>query len=447
MAARFELVIRPDNRVVPDARLLVWPPAGDSQTVRASLDPWLTPLGPCPPAAVDLVRVAATALIADRRTPRPQRGLRDFELTVHVTDPASWSAAGGAADVAAELLGFLTGDQWSVQVHPDCAPAPAADRWPGPATPVAPSAGRALLFSGGLDSFCGAILTLTTPGGDAHSGAAGGGDAGTPVFVAHRDSPIVAAAQRRASTWITDALSPAFTLEARWLAQAEPKLELTERSRSLLFASLGVATAAGRDAWRLQVPENGWTSLNPPLRANRGGWLSTRSTHPHTFALLEELLGRLGLAVQVANPHAWQTKGELVRAAVDAAAEAGGRDVAAGIAGTLSCAKLDGHRYKGGNPGLNCGLCVACLVRRAAIRAAGVPDHTAYLVDRLTGDARDALLARRQPDLAAVRVAVAAGVDESLLLAAATLPRDFDVDRALDLWQRGLEELADIDLP
>jgi hypothetical protein len=220
-------------------------------------------------------------------------------------------------------------------------------------------------------------------------------------------------------------------------------VEPSERSRSLLFAALGVATAVGRRARRLQVPENGWTSLNPPLRANRGGWLSTRSTHPQTFALLGELLDRLGLAVEVINPYGWRTKGELVRAA----AEVAGPDFPAGVAGTLSCAKLDGRLYRGGHPALNCGLCVACLVRRAAIQAAGVPDHTEYLADRLTGQSLQLLLERRQPDLTAVRVAVAAGVDESLLLAAASLPRDFDVDRALALWERGLQELADVDLP
>jgi hypothetical protein len=429
MAARFELVTDPDDHVVPAARLLVWPPDGTSQTVQASLDPWLGPLGPMPPATVDLVRVAVAALIADRRTPRGRRGLRDLRLTVHVTDPPAWAAAGPAT---ADLLGFLTGDQWTLELRPDHHQRPA-----DPAAP--PGVDEVLLFSGGLDSFCGAILALTapTPVTGATAGARG------PVFVAYRDSPVVAAAQRNASSWITTTLSPTFTLEPRRIAQAEPKVEPSERSRSLLFAALGIATAAGRHARRLQVPENGWTSLNPPLRANRGGWLSTRSTHPQTFALLGELLDRLGLAVEVINPYGWRTKGELVRAA----AEVAGPDFPAGVAGTLSCAKLDGRLYKGGHPGLNCGLCVACLVRRAAIRAAGVPDHTEYLADRLTGQSLQLLLERRHPDLTAVRVAVAAGVDESLLLAAASLPRDFDVDRALALWERGLQELADVDLP
>ncbi len=429
MAARFELVTDPDDRVVPDARLLLWPPDGTSQTVQASLDPWLGQLGPMPPAAVDLVRVAATALIADRRTPRGRRGLRELQLTVHVTDPAAWTAA---ARATADLLGFLTGDQWILEVLPD-------RHHHQPADPNAPpGVDQVLLLSGGLDSFCGAILVLTelAPASAATAGAVG------LVFVAYRDSPVVAAAQRRVSSWITTTLSPTFTLEPRRISQAEPKAEPSERSRSLLFAALGIATAAGRRAARLQVPENGWTSLNPPLRANRGGWLSTRSTHPQTFALLAGVLERLGLAVEVVNPYGWHTKGELVRAA----AEVAGPAFPAGIAGTLSCAKLDGRLYRGGHPGLNCGLCVACLVRRAAIRAAGVPDHTEYLADRLTGPALRLLRERRQPDLTAVRLAVAAGVDESLLLAAASFPRNFDVDRALALWERGLKELADADL-
>jgi hypothetical protein len=402
MAADFELVTHPGDAVAPDARLLVWPPDGTSATVRASLDPWLGPLG-------------------DRRTPRGRRGLREFHLTVHVTDPSAWTAATAPA---AELLGFLTGDQWTLGLHPDPSHRPA-----DPHTPS--GAGDVLLFSGGLDSFCGTALALAAPAARA------------PAFMAHRDNPVIAAAQRRASAWITANLCPTFTLQTHRLAQAEPKAEPTERSRSLLFAALGIASAAGRGATRLQVPENGWTSLNPPLRDNRGGWLSTRSTHPQTFALLGELLDRLGVAIDVANPHGWLTKGELVRAA----AQTGGADFPAGVAGTLSCAKLDGRLYGGGHPGLNCGLCVACLVRRAAIQAAGIPDRTEYLIDRLTGPPLKLLLERRRPDFTAVRVAVAAGVDESALLAAASLPMNFDVDRALELWQRGLEELADLDLP
>jgi hypothetical protein len=75
------------------------------------------------------------------------------------------------------------------------------------------------------------------------------------------------------------------------------------------------------------------------------------------------------------------------------------------------------------------------------------PDRTRYLMDRLAGPPRKLLLERRRPDFTAVRVAVAAGVDESALLAAASLPMNFDADRALELWQRAWRSFADVDLP
>ena len=50
------------------------------------------------------------------------------------------------------------------------------------------------------------------------------------------------------------------------------------------------------------MPENGFTSLNVPLAANRGGVLTTRSTHPWTFTLLLRVLDGLGLSVAVDEP-------------------------------------------------------------------------------------------------------------------------------------------------
>lgn len=65
-----------------------------------------------------------------------------------------------------------------------------------------------------------------------------------------------------------------------------------------LFTALGAAAAASsRGAGVLEVPENGYTSINLPLHPNRAGALSTRSTHPETFRRLSLLLTRLSLGV------------------------------------------------------------------------------------------------------------------------------------------------------
>ena len=125
--------------------------------------------------------------------------------------------------------------------------------------------------------------------------------------------------------------------------------------------ALGVALATVRGARIVEVPENGHTSLNPPLGPDRGGALTTRSTHPRTFARLNAIVAALGLDVEVGNPHGDKTKGELV-ALANAAAPG---DFAAGVSDTLSCAKLNGNYYKGGNPNYACGLCVAACPEQA----------------------------------------------------------------------------------
>lgn len=215
------------------------------------------------------------------------------------------------------------------------------------------------------------------------------------------------------------------------------------RSRSFLFLSLAVAAATGCAAGTVEVPENGFTSLNPPLGPNRGGALSTRSTHPWTIHLFNELLAEVGLSTRVENPYEQMTKGDLVRAA---AAE--GADLfAQGAAITLSCAKMDGARYKGGDANLNCGLCMPCLVRRGSFIAAGVVDKTEYLIDHLKASARDELIQRRGKEVAAVKTALAHGIDDVDLLSQGPFPDSFDIETGLETCTRGLAELAAVSLP
>lgn len=145
------------------------------------------------------------------------------------------------------------------------------------------------------------------------------------------------------------------------------------RTRALLFMAIGVAVASARAANRVLIPENGFTSLNPPLAANRGGSLSTRSTHPRTLWLVNRVLESVGISMGVHNPQEWETKGELVGRAASVIG-----NLAEGVATTLSCSKLDA-RFCKANPTWNCGLCFACIVRRGAVLAASLEDDTEYV--------------------------------------------------------------------
>jgi hypothetical protein len=275
------------------------------------------------------------------------------------------------------------------------------------------------LFSGGLDSFCGAVLRN-----------------GSALFVSHTDNPTVVAAQKNSWQWLEEAGVSGERVRVS-LKEASGKREATTRTRALLFYALGVAVADAHSIERVEVPENGFTSLNVALGNDRGGALSTRSTHPWTMHLVEALLGSAGIPITFTNPYEWLTKGELVREAANHCEK-----LSYGVAQTLSCAKLDGRTYKGGNPNRNCGLCVACLTRRASVLSAGIKDRTPYLATTLTGAALDQLHSRRELDVRAVMSRATSNMDEYVLLENGPYPDDYDFDAAVDLCRRGFNELA-----
>jgi hypothetical protein len=116
------------------------------------------------------------------------------------------------------------------------------------------------------------------------------------------------------------------------------------------------------------VAENGLISLNVPLTAARSGSRSTRTTHPHFVALFRELLGRLGLPDGVEMPYRFRTKGEMLRECKDQ------MTLAAAAPLTMSCSHAEAGRYQGRSPNKHCGYCVPCIIRKAAMKSAGIAD-------------------------------------------------------------------------
>lgn len=409
----FELLPEGGTQRNAGAEPFVWPTGhGANTTFISDWGAWLGALGRLPPAAIDFVRVAAGAYVADRRASRGVGFSRTIDLHVQLVDSVRWTHL---VDSVADLLFWLTGDIWRLELSDDGLARPA------PGDPLHQVSTVALL-SGGLDSFCGAVI-------------AGPADR---VFLGHWDSPTIKGAQNAVGAWLSEALDGEISYAQIKLTQSEKKKEPSSRSRSLLFLALASAYATACGAQTVEVPENGYTSLNPGLGPERGGALTTRSTHPLTMALANDLLARLGLPVRIADPYAPLTKGELLRTAADVGTDG----FVDGCARTLSCGKLDGGMYVGGNANHHCGLCYPCLVRRAAFAASGVDDRTVYLSDTLTGAALAKLRRNRAPDLMAVQRATSASFDDATLIAAGPFPDAFDLDAAADLCERGLSELS-----
>ncbi len=412
------------NQSPADHHRLKWPTTpGQTETVKSDVGWWLPSLGQIPTQAIDLVRIAGGAYLVDRLSGRPSAFTRRLHLTVEVADPRPWE--GDAINQVTQLLFWLTGDTWDLQLLQDPT---APEAWDAAEPPD--SVDSVALLSGGLDSYLGALHLLHTR-------------SEPPLFVGHYDTATaVRRAQNTVHRWLQENYTPPPSYAQIEFTQVEDKKESSSRSRSLLFIALGAAVAASRQAPTLFVPENGFTSLNLPLHPNRAGALSTRSTHPETFYRVNTLLQTLRLPTTATNPFAGYTKGEEMRLVADTQPPTGWH----GVAGlTVSCSKLDGARIKGGNSTRNCGLCYACVTRRGAFIAAGVDDTTIYLSDELAGDARLELLERRYSDRAAISYATTRGTDDDAI-DAGTWPPDADLDAISDLARRGLTELREVNL-
>lgn len=398
-----------------------WPSKpGHTKLVVSDLAWNLAPLQNVTREVADLVHLAAGAYMADRSTRRGVRFSRDIALQIAVLAPDSWTD--DLLDTTADLLGWLTGDNWNLTVKA------------GPEVDLEETLkigddGPVSLLSGGLDSYLGAIHLLT-------SGA-------SPSFVGHKDTATsIRGAQSAVGTWLAQSFAPAPSYTRLQLAQATRRHEPSSRSRAFMFLSLGVAVATSIGAKSLIVPEDGYTGINLPLRPNRGGALSTRSTHPETFRRVAEVLTGLNIDVTISNPFEWMTKGEAMESVRDICPPAGWEATAAA---TLSCSKLGGNWFAG-SPNLNCGLCVPCMVRRATFVKANVDDNTQYLFQAISGTHLSDLVDARRGDIEAVRYAIEAGVDVDAI-DSGTWPPDYDLDRVESLVQRGLDELALLELP
>lgn len=398
-------------------RTSIWQMGDKSGGIDTNLDPWLTQMGHASNAAITLARIGVAVFVADRGTTRNKLNQRrNIDLVVNVPDP---DLASQAKDAAGRLLEFVTGDEWHLTFEADATERPESE------APRFDAAKQVALLSGGLDSFCGALLNDPTD----------------QLFLSHSDASVIKHSQR-ISTAEIPGFEPDRHCQVRLKACDEFDKEPSRRSRSILFATLAVALADAQNISIVEIPENGFTSLNPPLAANRGGVLTTRSTHPMMFAYAKQLIADLELSVQLKNPYEWDTKGELLIRALSAHGEG---VVKRGLATTLSCAKSNLILRNSGS-GRNCGLDYACLVRRGAAIRSGIEDTSNYACHEphLAADIADL----RRADIQAVKSALLeTPTIVSLVSMCGPFPNGYDYDNALDLWRRGQHELASIPLP
>lgn len=427
MSFHYELKLKPraDNSLDDPLATFYWPTEGLS-SFRSPFGPGLAAIGEVPPLNVDLLRLALLVFAADRSTIRrvgtTNWSSRKFSLTVPVHDARLWDAV---ADDLGNLLGFLTGDIWTLNFRKAQTPDEQAIKKLDLQEPS-----RVVLMSGGADSALGVLESRNRLD-----------PAESHILVSHVGLSVLAPIQRKIAEAASKIIpGPAQSVEQILLVRRQQqvegsnfKSETSTRSRSLLFLALGLAHASvhGVPLW---IPENGFASLNPPLSPNRRGSLSTRSTHPAFLEGFSRILKRIGAHWKIVNPFTQMTKGEMFSTAASRFGEA---EISSFLSATHSCG-LTGQRAKRISTATQCGVCFGCVLRRASFAAAGLADQTAYADPDHSDDLAGWL--DRNSILPDMRRFVNRGVTRRDLLAM-SLPGSYSLGDARSLCERGVEEL------
>ena len=381
--------------------------------------------GPVPTVAFDFLSIALAVTAADEFVSRDNAShgfARDIALKIALAKPAIWQQEKTNLE---RILRFLSGDNWSLTLVPGGL-TPPTKKEHGKFRQKTDINGveRICLFSGGLDSLIGAVDCLHQyPTKTLLVSRASPKDKQHQDILAHH-----LGAPKRLS--VNDVPTRPRGPIPLW------KKEDTTRSRSILFIALGVcvAAAAGEvnaSRTKLLIPENGVIALNPPLTSRRRGALSTRTAHPAYLSSLQALLDTTGLNVEISNPYAFQTKGEMILNCHDTSKVR-----------TLAELSVSCGKWKRADK--QCGKCVPCLIRLAALHHATITERTnTYQYEDLMGVYREP---KHRSDLIAVLSAIRS-FDKSAhpkwVSASGPLPLDAKSRQSyLDVAERGLGELS-----
>jgi hypothetical protein len=304
--------------------------------------------------ALDLLYISLAVFAADRlylRDDAADAWSRDYELYIPVINKTLYDEN---KETLQRMLSFLTGDHWELVFRErNLTPLEVAHRDRKiKKTESVKEYNRICMFSGGMDSFIGAIDVLEESGND-----------GTTLFVSHYGG---GKGTREYQNYLKKKFIEQYQLEERDFCQFYAKvvggIEDTTRSRSFMFFSHAIVLASALDKpVDIIIPENGLISLNIPSTFSRIGSSSTRTTHPYYLKQFQQLVTNLGLDITFRNPYQFKTKGEMLLECKNQ------NFMKEHFNNTMSCSHPDIGRMKSEKAACHCGYCLPCVIRQAAI--------------------------------------------------------------------------------
>lgn len=308
--------------------------------------------------AAEFAYFAAVIYGCDRAVARDQRKgdrwTREFSINIPVSDIDKWNSV---QEHAERMLSFLIGDIWRLNFI-------SSNRklfgWSFERNRRKLRSWKTIegdavsLFSGGLDSLIGTIDWLHDYSdsrlllASTYDAQAEGARSDQEHILPH----LKAAYGRRINR---------FTAR---VGLRQGGSETSFRSRSLPFIANAVLAAAflGKNT-PILIPENGAIALNYPLTPARRGSLSTRTVHPKFITMINALLKKLDLEHQITNRYSSMTKGQMMQECKNPSL------LERVYFRSVSCGKR-GHKENWlDRSAKQCGACIPCLFRRAAIHS------------------------------------------------------------------------------
>src|SRR5258708_3681364 len=380
--------------------------------------------------AVGLLVIACTMYAADTRIKRETYAedswTRMIDLFIPISNQSFWN---GQKELLQKIFRFRRGDIWELNLRGRVSlNLSLSPRWHRRHYRMPYQTDTVCVISGGMDSLIGAVDLLE--------------QGSRPLLVGHAKSSDVAPYQDNCYNALTNHYTNLLP-ERIYAFVRIPKNNLfgsedhTERGRSFLFLTLGaICASALQQQSHLIVPENGMISLNIPLTPLRVGSHSTRTTHPHYFARMQELFDNMQTGVTICNPYQFKTKGEML-------AECTNNQLVAQTE-SMSCSHPSG-RWEGQGSG-HCGYCVPCIIRQAAFKGAGLADIFPYRKKILAPPGMEIAKAEGADILAFKYFIEKVRQKPSFLTAAirSTGPLGQDVSRFVDVYQRALHEVENL---
>lgn len=312
---------------------------------------------------LDLFYISLFVFYADRTINRemfPDAWTRKIKLYIPVLAIEKWNSQ---KCLLKELLSFLSGDIWDVEFRPrtlNCIENSFIKKQKKKKENKISSKTFCML-SGGLDSFIGAIDLLEKVNNITFINHYGGGPSGSKY--------IKSVEKVLADKYLDNNIFNVFKFHASVINGKED----STRTRSFMFFAHAIVLASTiENTVELYIPENGLISLNIPLTNSRLGSSSTRTTHPYYLKLLQILLDKLNIHVKLKNPYQFYTKGEMISKCSNYTL------LKDNINKTMSCSHPDQGRYNHESGPKHCGICLPCVIRRAAILRADLIDFSEY---------------------------------------------------------------------